>query len=378
MIEHIQIQNFKSIRQVSVELSGVTVLIGRSGVGKSNFLRAIRFLRNFLNHGNRALEFEGGWRYVFPFGEPAELFFSIRFSIPEYDKKFSYELAWKLYPQSPRDPSLVVERLRVGSELVFGRSESQWEAWPDARPKAPLQAHPYLGLFPTITECVLAFTFLTSGIGWHDFPAGVFQGNGQNLDTHGQGLNDLATNYLGVLRDLTQNLQSQHARRQILARSQQINPSISSLELDSILKPGKVVVGHKVSKQLIPLDLSQESDGFRRYYAHLLALYQTPPKQVLMFEEPENSIYPGALANLAEEFESAAVQGRGQVLLTTQSPDLLDGFEPEMIRVVDADQAGSTHIGRLDPTQVQAVRDRLLEPGELMTVDRARLADTSV
>ena len=48
MIEQIRIQNFKSIRDVTVELSPVTVLIGRSGVGKSNFLRAIRFLRNYL------------------------------------------------------------------------------------------------------------------------------------------------------------------------------------------------------------------------------------------------------------------------------------------------------------------------------------------
>ena len=43
----------------------------------------------------------------------------------------------------------------------------------------------------------------------------------------------------------------------------------------------------------MPLDLTEESDGFRRFYAHLLALYQTPPKQTLVFEEPENGIYPG-------------------------------------------------------------------------------------
>jgi predicted ATPase len=118
--------------------------------------------------------------------------------------------------------------------------------------------------------------------------------------------------------------------------------------------------------------LSQESDGFRRYYAHLLALYQTPPKQVLMFEEPENGIYPGALRNLAEEFNEAPRKGRGQVLLTTQSPDLLDGFEPESLRVVELDAAQSTKIGQLDPDQVQAVKDHLLEPGELLTVDSAR------
>ncbi len=92
-----------------------------------------------------------------------------------------------------------------------------------------------------------------------------------------------------------------------------------------------------------------------------------------MFEEPENGIAPGALRNLSEEFAAAPAAGRGQVLLSTQSPELLDGFTPDQIRVVDLDpETQMTRIGRLDPDQVGAVRDHLLHPGELLTVDLAR------
>jgi predicted ATPase len=378
MIEYIEIRNFKSIRCVDVALSPVTVLIGRSGVGKSNFLRAIRFLRNYLLSGDNAAAAEGGWGRIFPFGVKAALSYRIRFVIPGYEKRFHYEVAWK--PSPSQEHGLpAAERLRLGDDLIFGWSEKEWEAWPDARPKPPSRAALHLSSFPTVSEAVLAFTFLTSGIGWHDFPADVFRAKAAtslfgDVKANYTGLHDTADNYLDVLRDLTQNLQSQHARRQILARARQINPSVSSLEIDSILDPKKVVVGHRVGAQLIPLDLSQESDGFRRYYAHLLALYQSPPKQVLMFEEPENGIYPGALRNLAEEFRIAAEGGRGQALLTTQSPDLLDGFDPETIRVVNVDNEQSTLIGPLDPDQIQAIKDHLLEPGELMTVDPARSA----
>jgi hypothetical protein len=53
-------------------LAPVTVLIGRSGVGKSSFLRAIRFLRNFLLlNGDAAIQHEGGWPRIWPFGKPA-------------------------------------------------------------------------------------------------------------------------------------------------------------------------------------------------------------------------------------------------------------------------------------------------------------------
>lgn len=376
MIKQIRIQNFKSIRAVTVDLSPVTVLIGRSGAGKSNFLRAIRFLRNYLLQGESALQTEGGWEQVYPFGTKADLAFSIRFEIPGYEKEFCYDVGWESPANYPHGV-LTLERLRLGEDMIFGRSGGRWQKWPDARPTPQVEPKLYLSSFPTVSEAVLAFTALSNGIGWHDFPADVFRAPIQNEITKGKGLSDSAGNYLEVLRDLTQNLQSQHARRQVLARVRQINEAISSLELDSILQPTKVVVSHMVGTHPVPFSLSQESDGFRRYYAHLLAMYQTPSKQVLMFEEPENGICPGALRNLAEEFRSAADNGRGQVLLSTQSPDLLDGFDAESIRVVEADGKGFTQISPLDPDQLQAVKDQLLEPGELITVDQARPASAS-
>jgi len=53
MIHRIRIQNFKSLRDVTVDLSPVTVFIGKSGTGKMNFAEAIRFLRDYLSSGAR-------------------------------------------------------------------------------------------------------------------------------------------------------------------------------------------------------------------------------------------------------------------------------------------------------------------------------------
>jgi len=52
MIHCIRIQNFKSLRDVTVDLSPVTVFIGKSGTGKTNFASAIRFLRDYLASGH--------------------------------------------------------------------------------------------------------------------------------------------------------------------------------------------------------------------------------------------------------------------------------------------------------------------------------------
>ena len=48
MIHRIQIKNFKSIGDVTIDLTPVTVFVGRSGVGKSNLVSALRFLRDLL------------------------------------------------------------------------------------------------------------------------------------------------------------------------------------------------------------------------------------------------------------------------------------------------------------------------------------------
>jgi predicted ATPase len=108
-----------------------------------------------------------------------------------------------------------------------------------------------------------------------------------------------------------------------------------------------------------------------------LALYQRPPKQTLLFEHPEDGIHPGALSLLAEEFKATPQQGRGQVILTTHSPKLLDHFDAEQIRVVEL--AGfKTRIGFVSQEQKEAIHDKLLDPGELLTVDPARIQTEAV
>ena len=151
-----------------------------------------------------------------------------------------------------------------------------------------------------------------------------------------------------------------------------VNGYVVSVELDSIQNPTTAVVGHTLGDKTLTLPLKTESDGFRRFYAHLLALYQSPPKQTLIFEEPENGIYPGALSLLADEFKAAAESGRGQVLLTTHSPRLLDHFEADQIRVVELRNL-ETHIGTLANEQREAIEEQLLDVGELLTADPARM-----
>src|SRR5262249_29978227 len=230
-----------------------------------------------------------------------------------------------------------------------------------------------LGRIPSISEVVIAFTALTTGIGCYAFSDNVLRGSNRGgQPQYARGLDDEATNYLSVLKEIVSNLQDLKVRKSIIGALQRVNRSVSSVELNDLLQPSDVVVGHKFNGKTLPLSLSQESDGFRRFYAHLLALYQRPPKQTLIFEHPEDGIHPGALSLLAEEFKAAPKNGRGQVIVTTHSSKLLDQFDADQIRVVELD-GFATKIGNVSAEQREAIQDKLLDPGDLLTVDPARI-----
>ena len=113
-------------------------------------------------------------------------------------------------------------------------------------------------------------------------------------------------------------------------------------------------------------DLSQESDGTIRLLAMLTALFQDPASSLIGLEEPELAIHPGAMAVLADTMKEASL--RGQVLVATHSPDLINLLPIESIRAVTAED-GSTRVGRVAEHQLKSVKDNLFSPGELHSME---------
>lgn len=376
MFRRIRIQNYRSIRDVTVELGPVTVLVGRSGTGKTNFVSGIRFLRDVLS-GNLQQADRQDPKSLLPAADPkASLSFDVEFEIPGHDDSFLYSVVFP--PGNPTAPH-VQEFLRHGSDELFsqnvdfepngGLRDIKWIT-PPSLTTPPKPGQLALGRLPGLEKVVMAYSVLTSGIGVYSFPFSVLRSSSNN---GAAGLSDDAQNYLATLQSLITSINEANNRKQIAVALSRLNPSVTSIDLNSLQKPTSAVVGHRLGDKTLVMDLAQESDGFRRFYAHLLALYQLPPKQLLVFEEPENGIYPGALSLLSDEFKAAAESNRGQILLTTHSPRLLDHFDADDIRVVELDEDLQTQIGPLAHEQRDSIEEDLLSAGELLTVDPARL-----
>lgn len=391
MIKRIKITDFKSIRELDLALDPVTVIVGRSGTGKSNFVQAIRFLRNLLLNPEQAVNYEWGWNRIVPVGlKDPKTSIEVTFSIPGEEQDYVYRVGFAIRPGHGQN-MLCAESLQLGTEIIFSRrmhppkvqngvqhgNHWVWEKSPDVVDLSPHHLDsPVLGTFPSLQKVVFAYAALVNGIGYYHFPATVLsisrqQSHGEEFLQSIPGLSDNAANYREVMRGIIQDFHHPDIRKNLLASLRAVNPSIASVELDSLLKPQRAIVGHTAGGRVFELSLEQESDGLRRFYAHLLALYQTPPKLTLIFEEPENAIFPGALSLLADEFKAAPRENRGQVIITTHSPMLLDRFDVDDIRVVEM-QDGKTVIGPVSKEQHDAVKERLLTTGELLTVDQPR------
>jgi predicted ATPase len=365
MIKRIRIKNFRSLVNVTVDLDPLTVLIGRSGTGKSNFVQAIRFLRDSLGARNMDPGPLGGPQRVLHIdhqNEPLE--YTVQFSITGIGDSFEYGI------QCNAEGQILDEYLKLGEKPLFHQAAGKWVHPPGVVPTPEPQAI-MLGAIPGLQESIFAYMALRSGIGCYDFPGNVLMGPGNEVQPAEKGLADRGENYLLVADRILSDWSKAHSWRQIAKSVRAVNRAAESLTLNAP-HPNRLDIGYEFNGRLLTFDVRQEAEGMRRYLAHLLALYQTPSKQTLLFEHPESALHPGALESLAHEFKACPHDGRGQVILTTHSPQLLDYFPHDSLRVVDVEKL-QTRIGLVAPEQMESLHEHLLQPGELLTVDPARL-----
>jgi len=115
---------------------------------------------------------------------------------------------------------------------------------------------------------------------------------------------------------------------------------------DFILKPQKkgeketVNLSWKQKGSDYPMQPYHFSDGTIRFICLATALLQPVPPSTIVIDEPELGLHPYAIEILAELIQAAAQ--KTQVIISTQSPHLIDKFKPEDVIVVNREDGAST------------------------------------
>lgn len=112
-------------------------------------------------------------------------------------------------------------------------------------------------------------------------------------------------------------------------------------------------------------DAFNMSDGALRALGLIMAVFQKPNPSVLVIEEPEATIHPGALGAVLDLIRRAAKTM--QVAVTTHSPELLDAkwIRDEHLRIVSW-QEGASHVLLPSEATRNAMKQHLMGAGELL------------
>lgn len=396
-LQRFSVSHYKSLTDVKVDLHpNVTVIVGPNSVGKSNFVDAMRFLRDACaDELDHAMVSRGGItriRQQTPGGRPFNIAFSVRtkqYFVDDTPEDASYELEIT----NIKGGEFKVEREKATSFIddYFPGDSEQGERW-NAISNSFSRDREGVVLdlsFPKPTSSNFKYDDrLVLGTGAPDHFGLPF---GYQLDQYFASWR-FTTLYPTTLRDL-KTPDSENSLREdgsnwatIVRASRKTAKGRQNLErinemMRQVLPDFQDVSVSTVGSYLVPkfkfgdpetklgqreFDPVQLSDGTLRIYGLLLSLYQMPPPTVLVIEEPEQTVHPGVLAMLAEAFKEVSEQT--QIIVTTHSPQLVDQFDPENIRVVTMTN-GETKISPIKKSQQDAVQRGLIGLGEFMAAE---------
>ncbi len=345
-ITRIQIEGFRSLKSIDFVPGRITVLIGANGAGKSNLLSALRMVPYMRTRSlRRFVGAAGGASSLLHYGPKTTGMISIRLQFTEGDRAHAYSAtlgyaaddALIYYDESVEYRPASSTEFIVAS-LGEGHSESRLEE--EAR-------NPVNSIAKVVRESVLRMNFFH----FHDTSsAAPLRQNARLAEDQylrSDGSNLAAFLYRLATSDVPEDVA---AWRRINMLLRQVAPFVKQLE-PSLVEP------ENPERSAARLRWTDEhdhtfgahefSDGTLRALALISALSQ-PASRLPFFvsiDEPELGLHPAAITLLVGLIRSVAP--RCQVLLATQSPALLDHFEPDEVVVVER-EAGESSLRRLE------------------------------
>lgn len=385
-----RIRHYKSLSDIEFEdLQPLTVLVGCNGVGKSNLVDALRFLRDAVTEGlDHAVSKRGGIALIRQYSptKPYRVSFDFTFeeeieggdlrtskyhlsltSLKEGNFRVEQEYCeWyqEVYRESDDGEELSSEFRRLqfkrdstGRLLVDGVREPSVLAADTLALGGRVVISGYVyRLAAPLTGFVSKFRF--SSIYPNTMRAPAHPDTDPILKENGE-------NWGSIIRAMRKTNRGKQALEQIKEMMSVVMPQLEDITTRTI---GSFVLPHfkvrESSSDAHYFDPSQISDGTLRILGIMLAVYHTPHPSLMVIEEPEQTVNPALLALLADAFHEASE--RTQLLVTSHSPHLVDLFSPENIRVVTM-RGGETRISAIRASQREAVKEHLLSLEQIMS-----------
>ncbi|KAA6351772.1 DNA replication and repair protein RecF [termite gut metagenome] len=339
MIKNIQIENYKSIRKLDLDLRPINILIGENGAGKSNFLGFFEFLRSIANTRMQLFVAEkGGAENILYYGSKNSKYLSgkIEFGIidinlpsgyqflmkPNNEERFYYEEEWISFYDLHKD-NTPYWTLLLGSGYNESKLNSDSLVWKYMDSFRVYHFHD-----TTRTSKMRKSTEI--------YDNRFLREDGANLPA-----------YLYLMQE---KYPKDFKKIEMLVRM--VAPYFERFNLQpDEFNEDKIQLEWKEKYFDAYFRANHLSDGTLRFIA-LAALLLTPKiPEVIIIDEPELGLHPSAINILAELIKEAST--RTQIIMSTQSVNFIDNFEPEDIIVVDKENDGQSIFKRQNTEELR-------------------------
>jgi predicted ATPase len=364
----LDVENFRSLRKVSVPLGALNVLVGPNAAGKTNLLEVFRFLADLIGTDLQpALDLRGGFdEIVFRGGEKPANFIRI-----------GLKATWTTNssPNAADEYSLRITRL--GSGQALGRRESFQFKRTQGRGRRITITGQKVQVVDTgrdAGEQQLGINELSSGLStlprlsddrggtevatvahrlasFRVFDVRVdaarlpsrFPRNGH------EALADDAANLASFLLNLRS--RDKAAWQHLVDDAKEVLPQLDGIDLEYPSGAARevVVVLHERGLRR-PTQLADASYGTIRLLGLLALLYDPDPPALTCVEEIDHGLHPQALELLVKRLREASE--RTQFLIATHSPALADRLEPDELVVCERRDDGSSVIPALSLREI--------------------------
>ncbi len=382
-IRKLHVESFGCVKDATVELEPLTVLVGPNDSGKSTLLRALSTL-------GEASRLPDGWRGVFPsaqslvaqtfngrgdsvrlelagevglqgFDYGVEVTGAPGYSAIESEHVYGFGVRidranGNLTFQSPGNPSSVGKENDGVRPLLH--NDTLMSGITSVSPGTPIVETTGFKAFRPLFRGVQAMSSYSLRPERLRLPSSP----GTRLCSDGGGLSSAIANLLLNDRDVVERIEATivaampHVKR--LGISQQ-SGSKGQQEYDIQIVTRS---GARIPSPMI-------SDGVLLYIGYLYLVLGPNPASVLLVEEPETGIHFGLLKSVMKLFRDLTTGAHGgpptQVILTTHSPMLLNLVEPEEIRIVERGDDGATQVSRFSDAPGLAKLLDYQGPGEI-------------
>ncbi len=321
-LKKLTIKNFKSIRDQTLELERLNIFIGANGSGKSNLIQVFRFLREIQQQNLATYSLERGADSLLYFGRKASNFMEFFLEFVENDLSNAYRI--RLAPTD--EGTLIVNREVVYFQDWQRFSEPTSEILSFGSKEATLctSAHGIANYVRRDLETYQLYHFhdtsetaAVKGI-WEVEDNRFLRPQAENLAAFLYWLQEKNPDHFAMIQDTVR----------------QIAPFFDEFRLaPSKLNEAKIRLEWKEKGSDAYFNASSLSDGTLRFICLTTLLLQPQLPAVVLLDEPELGLHPAAITLLADLLSSAAT--RTQVIVATQSVNLVNQFEPEQIWTVD-------------------------------------------